>query len=78
MDDRDRVPRQGKRGPNRVELKRVGADRDVARLPPRRRPMGGQMRREPLLQLTRSRRGDQGRSRGPTADVDQEPRPVGV
>jgi hypothetical protein len=76
MEHRDRIADEWQGGPNALEALLAELDRQVAGLPPRRRPRRGQVHREPLLQLTRAARGDQGRPRRATADVDQEARPV--
>lgn len=76
VEHRDRLADQRQGCSNGLVAICAGIDRQVTDLPPRCSPQRGQVHREPLLEFTRTARGDQGRTRRPATDVDQETRPV--
>jgi hypothetical protein len=78
VERRDRLADERQDGSNGPVPLLVRIDRQVTGLPPRRCPQGGRVHREPLLQLARPARRDQGRTRRAAADVDQETRSVGL
>ncbi len=76
VDDRDRVANQRQRRTHALERLGLVRDGKVAGLPTRGGARIRKVNGEPLLQFARARRGDQGRTRRPAADVDQQPGPV--
>lgn len=77
MDDRDRLAQQGQRRAHGLECRLIG-DGEVADLPARGGAQPRQVNRQPLLQLTRSDRCDEGGARRAAADVDQQAGAVGL
>jgi hypothetical protein len=74
----NRVPDQGQRRPQALEVRGAGGDREVAGLSPGGGTPLGQVDGEPLLQLTSTRRRNQGWPRLASADVDQQPGAIGL
>jgi hypothetical protein len=76
VDDGDRVADQRQRRPNQLENIGIVGDGEMAGLPARGYPQLWQVDGEPLLELPRPRRGDEGRPRRPAPDIDQQARAV--
>lgn len=76
MDNRNRVADQRQRCAHALERLRLVSDGEVASLSTRSRPQLWQVNRQPLLQIARGGRCNQGRTRRPAADVDQQTRPI--
>lgn len=72
------LTRQRQYGGQAPESLGLGRDREVAGRSPRRRSQLGQVRRQPLLQLTRAAGGHHGRPRRAATDVDEEAGTIGL
>jgi hypothetical protein len=77
VDDGDRVADQRQRRAHALECLLVVGDGEMAGLSARGNAQLRKMDGEPLLQVARTRRGDQSRTRSATADVDQQAGPIG-
>ena len=78
VDDGNRVTHERQRSPHLLESIGVVADGEMAGLPARGGSQPRQMDGEPLLQLPRCRRGDEGRPRRAGADIDQQAGTIGL
>ena len=76
VNNRDRVANQRQRRTHALERLGLVRDGKVAGLPTRSGARIRKVNGEPLLQPSGAGRGDQGRTRRPPADIDQQSRPV--